>query len=128
MALVPLVRFADVQKLDRVVSEHRLELVERDGLESLLAAAVLPAGNSEQPDCVQRPRGTCGFGLVRRMEEEWMLGQDERSLRREARAGDRDADGAGMVAGREDVRRTHVENDRVLRHRAEPLERGLPTE
>ena len=62
------------------------------------------------------------------MEDERTLGQDERRPRREARAGDRDADRARPVAGREHLRRAHVEDDRVVRHRVDPLERGLCAE
>ena len=46
-------------------------------------------------DGLQRPRGARGLLLVRGVEDERTLRQDERRLRREARARDRDADGAG---------------------------------
>src|SRR5205823_14796558 len=50
VALVPLVRLPHVEQLDRVVGEQPLELLERDRLEPLLAAALLPAGDPEQAD------------------------------------------------------------------------------
>ena len=54
MPVVPLVGLADVEQLDRVVREHGLELLERDRLELLRAAAFLPAGDTEQRDGLLR--------------------------------------------------------------------------
>ena len=62
VALVPLVCLPHVEQLDRVVGEQPLELLERDRLERLVAAALLPAGDSEQADSVQGARGTSGVG------------------------------------------------------------------
>ena len=76
-----------------------------------------PATPNSATAC-ERPRGAHGLVLVGRVEDERTLGQDERRLRREARSRDGDADGARMVAGRERLRRAHVEDDRLVRHRA----------
>ena len=107
--LVPLVRLAHVEQLDRVVREQPLELLERDRLEALVAAAFLPACEREQPDRVQRSRGIPGLLFVRRVEEERTLGQDERRFRRKVRPAERDADRSRMVTGREHIRPPHIE-------------------
>ena len=128
MSLVPLVGLAHVEQLDLVVCEQSLELVERDRLELLRAAAFLPARDPEQRDRVQRRVRRAGLVLVGRVEDERTVGQDERRLRGEARSRDGDADRARMVARRERVGRADVEDDRVLRHRARAPERRLSTE
>jgi hypothetical protein len=74
VALVPLVRLPHVEQVDGVVGEEALELLQRDGLELLRAAALLPARDLEQADRVQRPRRLNGLLLVRRVEDEWTFG------------------------------------------------------
>src|SRR3989442_570206 len=46
-AAVPLVRFAHVEQLDLAAGETPLELVDRDGFDLLVAAALAPAGEIE---------------------------------------------------------------------------------
>ena len=113
VSLVALVGLADVEELDGVVGEQLLELVEGDGSEALVAAAFLPAGEVEDRHGGERARRAQRLGFVGRVDDDRPLREDERRPRREARAGDRDPDGAGPVPCGERGRRPHVEDDRA---------------
>ena len=94
MAVVALVGLAHVEQLDRVVGEQALELVERDGLERSAPPPSCQPATSKSATACERAARRARLGLVARVEDERTLRQDERRLRREARAGDRNADGA----------------------------------
>src|SRR5579875_872137 len=123
--LVVLRALPHVEQLDLAAGEQSLELLERDRLEAVVASGLLPAGDVEHADRVQRPRRVQRLRLGGRMEDDRAGRQDERRLGREGRPRDRDADRPCAVTGGERLARPHVEDGRLPRRRLEPPQRRL---
>ncbi len=112
---VALVRFAHVEQIDLACCETSLEFLDGDRLDLLRSPAHAPPRNVEDADSVQRPRRVQRLVLVGRVDEHWPLRKDERGLRPERAARDRDVHRTGSVTRSERVRGAHVEDDCVLR-------------
>src|SRR5438874_2254816 len=125
---VALLRLSDVQQLDVSRSEPSLELLDRHGHESLVAAADTPAGELEDADRPEPARRLFSLGLVPGLDHDRPLGKDEGSLRAERRAGHWDVERTGPVAERKRVRLAHVEHDRVVGSDVELAQRRLRVE
>ena len=109
VAGVALVLLAHVDELGPAL-EERVELLDRDELERLRAAAEDVAGDVEVADRAEAARRERDFVLVRGRDDDGACVEHERRLRREARARDGHAERTAMVPGRERLDRAHVED------------------
>src|SRR4249919_3098405 len=123
VARVALVLLPHVDELG-APGQERLELVHGDDRERLWTSTEDVSGDVEHP---YRSQAADRLGrLVRRggRDDDAPLGEDERGLRREASAGDRNTQRTGEMARRERLDRAHVEDLSCLRRGSELVRLG----
>ncbi len=114
VARVALVLFAHVDELGALL-EERVQLVDRDELERLGTATEDVAGDVEDRDGAKAADGVGRLCFVGCCDCDGPGIEDERRLRRKAGSGDRNAEGAREVAGRERAHRAHIQDLRPRR-------------
>ncbi len=109
-AAIALVGLAHVEQLDLSGRKPSLELVDRHRLHLLGAAGLHPALELEDADRMEPLRRELRLALVGCMEDERDVGQHERGLGAERRAGNGHVHGSGRMPRRERVRIANVEH------------------